>query len=189
MKIKIYEDNFIGLIIVLFVITFLLLSGCNSKISSDNSISINAEEQTGRASLQTAINTLNADDGMRMGRQPPYTIHNIIGRDLNSDGSASLWILSINSAKPFNFIYTSPEEFHTMVWEESEIDHPIDFDKVLSPDDLFIKNALLIDEITDKGSSPVDELELRNGLYYIRSLNAGDIWEHTFDATTGKQLS
>ena len=178
------------LLLILIIIMTIFLAGCSS-LTPDidlNRSQANNDAEIQKISLNTAIALLNSDDGLRMGRQPGYTIHNIIGRDITQDGQASIWIISVNSSESFYFIY-SDGHITTMKWEEPYKDHTINLTRILTPDRLFEKQEILISNLTSNGKMTLDELELRNGIYFLRGYQPGNIWEYTFDSTTGKQLT
>ena len=171
------------MIIVICLGFMFLLAGCNSPVTD-------TEEGAGgqRISLNSAIAVLNDDDiGLGMWRYP-YTIHNVIGRNISSDGRAESWIISVHSQEPFYFVHT-PERFYTIRWIETERDRAIDFEKEMSPDELFSKQTSLFSSLTIDSESSIDELQLRNGIYHVSGNQRGKMWEYAFDSTTGKQLS
>lgn len=175
---------------ILFCLTVMvLLTGCSTRTpeSSDAGIvSIPPNQSVNRISLHEAIALMSDDDiGLGMGREP-YTIHNVIGRDLDRNGMASIWILSINTSQPFYFIYENGT-IHTMPWNEVQKDHAINLSAVLSPEDLFLIQRDEINNLTGNGKY-IDELELRNGIYHLRGNQPSDIWERNYDATTGKEF-
>ncbi len=184
--------NFFKLAIVSLLLIFIFSTGCNSKNSSipdDSGTPVSIDKLSAeRLTLDSAIDILNDDDiGLGMGDAPGYTIHNIIGRDLDSNGRAQIWVLSVNSTDPFYFICTQGR-FYTMIWEESSKDTAIDLKTILHPEDLFINHKPLILDLTNNGISSIDELELRNGVYYLRGNHPGKIFEYTFNATTGEEI-
>ena len=175
------------MIIVMCLLCMVFLAGCNSKIP-DTSFSENEEAGSPRMYLNDAISALNdVDIGLGMGRQP-YTIHNVIGRNISPDGRAASWILSVNSQDPFYFVCT-PQKFYTINWIEADKDRAIDFDKELSPNELFSKHQPLFTSLTTDSESTIDELQLRNGVYHVSGNQRRKMWEYAFDSTTGKQLS
>jgi hypothetical protein len=162
----------------------LLLSGCTS---SNSDSSPEGDMSVHRVNMAGAITVLNDTEGGLGMSKKPYTVHNIIGRDLNSEGMAATWILSVNSDDPFYFILDNGT-ISTMRWEEEKKDSVVDFNRIITPDKLFLRNDRLIANLTENGKTTVDELEYRNGWYFLRGNKAGDMWERAFDATTGKQL-
>jgi hypothetical protein len=172
------------ILIVIFFILTLLLSGCTSN-NSDSAVDV--DQSVHRVNMAGAIAVLNDSDvGLGMSKKP-YTIHNIIGRDINSEGMAATWILSVNSDDQFYFILDNGT-ISTMRWEEEKKDNIVDFNRIITPDKLFLRNDRLIANLTENGKTTVDEIEYRNGWYFLRGNKAGDMWERAFDATTGKQL-
>jgi len=172
----------------IFLIIILFIPGCISKDVhiTDLNNSDGAGEMYRRVSLDEAIAVLKSDDWLRMERTTGYTIHNIVGRNIDRNASADHWIISVSSIEQFYFIYRS-QEYSTMVWDESEKDHPINLSNAISPEELFVKQDALIKMLTENEHSTVDELELRNGIYYIRNFETGD--EFKFYATTGMPIN
>jgi len=111
-----------------------------------------------------------------------------VGRDLDTSGQATTWVLSVNTDEPFYLVYRS-DLIRTIRWTEAEKDNAIDQARIILPDELFRKNKDLIMDVTNRGIDSIDELELRNGIYYLRGIQPGEMWEHTFYATTGNQIS
>jgi hypothetical protein len=192
MVIRLQKKNVKHFFLVAFLVSLIFLAGCNSRSStipeSQGISSADGEIIVSRVGIETAINFLNADDGLRLGRGPDYTIHNIVGRDLDTSGQATTWVLSVNTDEPFYLVYRS-DLIRTIRWTEAEKDNAIDQARIILPDELFRKNKDLIMDVTNRGIDSIDELELRNGIYYLRGIQPGEMWEHTFYATTGNQIS
>lgn len=167
------------------IVVLLLLAGCSSPRPDSIAITSSNEKTTdSQVKLDEALSFIESDDGLRMGRESNYTIHNIIGKDLTTDGRAATWTISINTSAPQYLVYKN-ESFSTFPWTEASKDHSINLDIVISPEELFSKHTALVTGLSTGGEESIDELELRNGIYYLRSEESGTQQEFKFDATTG----
>ena len=138
-------------------------------------------------SLDDAMAVLLSDDGMRLAREPHYSIHSIIGENVTKEGNAKTWIVAIKAKTPFYFVFTA-NGFFKMNWTEESADSAIDFNKILSPSELFQVNSQKIHTLFTEKESGIHELELANGKYTIRGFHNGVEWQYAFDAVTGREI-
>ncbi len=175
------------IVITLIVFILIALSGCISPQVNPTLVEIGPEEETVFNPLENAIGALLSDDGLRMAREPDYTIHTIIGENVTKEGDAKTWILAVKAEKSFYFVY-SGNGFFTMDWHEENPGHAINLNNILSPSELLSQNSQRIDTLFSGDISRIRELELNNGRYYIRGFREGNELQYTFDAVTGKEI-
>lgn len=172
-----------------FTITIIvaLCAGCTTKeIPAGQSPSVPVQGG-GKVSLQAALDALSSSDQSR--GSTPVKILYIRGDSLDPAGAAKEWTIGVRQGEDGFFYIYNQWGGSTVTWPGKLPGQEIIPERFMQPGDLIAGHKLLIQDITDGGTSPIDELELRDGVYRISIQSAEGLKEYTFEAASGKEIT
>jgi hypothetical protein len=180
-------------VFIFLVLTIAIYSaGCSTQDTDKEGPSSDAireisepyEEIPEKMHFQDALSSLHSMN--LTGDDSEVTIHFIRGENLSIDGSASLWIFGVKQHRTNYFVEISPIYHDFTPWRAWLPQEEIDFTKMISPDRLLDMNLPIIQDTYQMDKSIcIEELELANGIYTLRSTVSGEERSLSFDAGSG----
>ncbi|HUU75456.1 MAG TPA: hypothetical protein VMW63_05150 [Methanoregulaceae archaeon] len=172
-----------------------LIAGCSIQESSGGEtargpikeIPISAEDLPETIRFQNALVILQSINLTGTASQVP--IHYIRGENLSADGSASIWIFGVKQDGNNYFVAISSKDQVLTPWRAWLPMDAIQISRITTPDRLLQTNYQQIYETFGvEDTVRIEELELANGIYTLRSGISGEEQVLLFDAGSGRRI-
>ncbi|RPJ54299.1 MAG: hypothetical protein EHJ95_00475 [Methanobacteriota archaeon] len=116
-------------------------------------------------------------------------IYQVNGVNVNADGMASAWICGVRQNGSDELVSFDGSSWKPMTWPVALPAEAIDWDAVISPEDLYAKNQAEITGQMKAQATDVSSLWLKDGRYTVMIGTGHNISSLTFDATTGEMIA